>query len=103
MDFIALPAAGLPNTRQNIRLSVRERKKFWLGSGCQKIIVGVSFLIAAAVADGEAPKASLAKTSRAHSGKPVRTTGRYGQLEAGSRPRVAFARCAQSGGDYAFR
>ena len=70
MDFIALPAAGLPNTRQNIRLSVRERKKFWLGSGCQKIIVGVSFLIAAAVADGEAPKASLAKTSRAHSGKP---------------------------------
>ena len=63
--------AGLPNSRQNIRLSVRKRKKFWLRYGCQKVIVGVSFLIAAVVANGETAKASPARTSRAHSGKPA--------------------------------
>ena len=50
---------------------MRERKKFRFGSGCQKLIIGVSFLIAAIAADGEAPRASPAKTSRVHSGKPA--------------------------------
>ena len=50
---------------------MRERKKFWLGYGCRKVIVGVSFLIAATLADGEAPRASPAKISRGHSGKPA--------------------------------
>jgi tetratricopeptide (TPR) repeat protein len=50
---------------------VRERKKFSLGCGCQKVIIGVTLLISAVVADGEAPKASPAKVPRAHFGKPV--------------------------------
>jgi tetratricopeptide (TPR) repeat protein len=50
---------------------VRERKKFWLGGGGQKIVVGVSFLISALIVHGEASDASRAKNSR-HSGKPAR-------------------------------
>lgn len=50
---------------------MREQKKFWLGCCCRNISVAVSFLIAAVVADGEAPKASPAKISRSHPGKPA--------------------------------
>jgi tetratricopeptide (TPR) repeat protein len=50
---------------------VREQTKFWLGCGCQKVIIGVSLLISAVIAHGEPPKASPAKISRAHSGRPV--------------------------------
>lgn len=49
---------------------MREQKKFWLGCGCQKVIVAVTFLVSMVVADG-APKASPAKVPRVALGKTV--------------------------------
>ena len=50
---------------------MREQKTFWFGCGCRKVIVWVSFLIAAVVADGEGPKALPAKIPHAHPAKPA--------------------------------
>jgi tetratricopeptide (TPR) repeat protein len=50
---------------------VREQKTFWFGCVCRKVIVWVSFLIAAVVADGEGPKALPAKILHAHPAKPA--------------------------------
>lgn len=65
---------GLPVCRtraRKIRLRVREQKTFWFGCVCRKVIVWVSFLIAAVVADGEGPKALPAKILHAHPAKPA--------------------------------
>jgi tetratricopeptide (TPR) repeat protein len=65
---------GLPVCRtraRKIRLRVREQKTFWFGCVCRKVIVWVSFLIAAVVAEGEGPKALPAKILHAHPAKPA--------------------------------
>jgi tetratricopeptide (TPR) repeat protein len=49
---------------------VREQNRFWLGCGGSKVIVWVSFLIVAVVADAQAPGASPARIHRAHPAKP---------------------------------
>ena len=66
--------SGLPVCRiraRKISLSVREQERFWLGCGRRKVIVWISFLIAAVVADGEVPKGLPAKIPRAHPAKPA--------------------------------
>ncbi len=50
---------------------MREQKKFWLGCGCQKVVVAVAFLLSTVVADEGAPKASPTKIPRATLGKTV--------------------------------
>ncbi len=50
---------------------MREQKRFWLGCACRKVIVWISFLIAAVVADGEMPKGLPAKVARARPAKPA--------------------------------
>jgi tetratricopeptide (TPR) repeat protein len=65
---------GLPVCRtraRKIRLRVREQKTFWFGCVCRRVIVWVSFLIAAVVAEGEGPKALPAKIPHAHPAKPA--------------------------------
>jgi tetratricopeptide (TPR) repeat protein len=54
---------------RKIRLSVRERKKCWVCSVWPGIIFAISLLVAAAVADGQRPRASPAKIPRVHPGK----------------------------------
>ena len=54
------------NHAGKIRLSVREQKKCRV---CRKIVFALSFLVAATVAEAQAPKASPAKVPRARSGK----------------------------------
>src|SRR5262249_5068193 len=54
---------------RKIRLSVREQKECCVC--CRKLLFALSFLLAATVAEAQAPKASPAKVPRAHSGKAV--------------------------------
>ena len=48
-----------------------EQKKCCVCSACRKFLFALSFLVAATVAEAQAPKASPAKVPRAHPGKPV--------------------------------
>jgi len=50
---------------------VREQKKWCVCCACRKLLFALSFLVAATVAEAQAPKASPAKVPRAHPGKPV--------------------------------
>ena len=50
---------------------MREQNRFWLGCGCWKVIVLVSFLIASVVADAQVPGASPTRIHRAHPAKPT--------------------------------
>jgi tetratricopeptide (TPR) repeat protein len=50
---------------------VREQKKWCVCCACRKLLFALSFLIAATVAEAQAPKASPAKVPRAHPGKAV--------------------------------
>jgi tetratricopeptide (TPR) repeat protein len=70
---------------------VQEQKTFWLGCGCRKVIVWVSFLIAAVVADGEGPKALPAKIRHAHPAKPAARQ----DDSVGSKPASDLALCSQ--------
>jgi tetratricopeptide (TPR) repeat protein len=51
---------------------VSEQKKCCVCFAGGKLLFALSFLVAAAVAEAQAPKASPAKVSRAHPGKPVK-------------------------------
>ena len=48
-----------------------EQKKCCVCCACRKFLFALSFLVAATVAEAQAPKASPAKVPRAHPGKPV--------------------------------
>jgi len=50
---------------------VREQKKWCVCCACRKLLFALSFLVAATVAEAQAPKASPAKVPRAHPKKPV--------------------------------
>jgi tetratricopeptide (TPR) repeat protein len=50
---------------------VREQKKWCVCCAYPKLLFALSFLVAATVAEAQAPKASPAKVPRAHPGKPV--------------------------------
>ena len=50
---------------------MREQKKWCVCCACRKLLFALSFLVAATVAEAEAPKASPAKVPGAHPGKPV--------------------------------
>lgn len=50
---------------------MREQKKWCVCCACRKLLFALSFLVAATVAEAQAPKASPAKVPRAHPGKPV--------------------------------
>lgn len=50
---------------------MREQKKCGVCSACRKFFFALSFLVAATVAEGQAPKASPPKIPRAHPGKPI--------------------------------
>ena len=50
---------------------MRGRKKWCVCCAYRKLLFALSFLVAATVAEAQAPKASPAKVSRAHPGKPV--------------------------------
>jgi len=50
---------------------VREQKKFCVCCACRKLLFALSFLVAATVAEAQAPKASPAKVPRAHPVKPM--------------------------------
>ena len=50
---------------------MREQKKWCVCCACRKLLFVLSFLVAATVAEAQAPKASPAKVPRAHPGKPV--------------------------------
>jgi tetratricopeptide (TPR) repeat protein len=50
---------------------VREQKKWCVCCTCRKLLFALSFLVAATVAEAQAPRASPAKVSRAHPGKPI--------------------------------
>jgi tetratricopeptide (TPR) repeat protein len=50
---------------------VSEQKKCCVCCACRKFLFALSFLVAATVAEAQAPKASPAKVPRAHPGKPV--------------------------------
>ena len=50
---------------------MREQKRWCICYACRKLLFGLSFLVAATVAQAQAPKASPAKGPRAHPGKPV--------------------------------
>ena len=56
---------------RKIRLSVRERKKCWVCGVWPGIIFAINFLVCAAVADGQRPRASPAKIPRVPPGKPA--------------------------------
>ena len=49
---------------------MREQKKCCVCRACQKLLLALSFLVAATVVEAQAPKASPAKVPRAHPGKP---------------------------------
>ena len=48
-----------------------EQKKWWVCCTCRKLFFALSFLLAATVAEAQAPKASPAKVPRAHPVKPM--------------------------------
>ena len=50
---------------------MREQKKWCVCCACRKLLFALSFLVAATVAEAQAPKASPATVPRAHPGKPV--------------------------------
>jgi tetratricopeptide (TPR) repeat protein len=50
---------------------VREQKKCCVGRACRRLLFALSFLVAATVAEAQAPKASPAKVPRVHPGKAV--------------------------------
>jgi tetratricopeptide (TPR) repeat protein len=50
---------------------VSEQKKCCVCRACRKLLFALSFLLAATVAEAQAPKASPAKVARAHAAKPV--------------------------------
>ena len=50
---------------------MREQKKWCVCCACRKLLFTLSFLVAATVAEAQAPKASPAKVPRAHPGKPA--------------------------------
>jgi tetratricopeptide (TPR) repeat protein len=50
---------------------VREQKKYCVCRACRKLLFALSFLVAATVAEAQAPKASPAKVPRARPGKPL--------------------------------
>ena len=50
---------------------MREQKKWCVCCACRKLLFALSFLVAATVAEAQAPKASPAKVPRARPGKPV--------------------------------
>jgi len=50
---------------------VKKQKKCWVSSARLQIVFALSFFVAVTVAHAQAPKASPAKASRAHSGKAV--------------------------------
>ena len=50
---------------------MREQKKWSVCCACRKLLFALSFLVAATGAEAQAPKASPAKVSRAHPGKPT--------------------------------
>jgi tetratricopeptide (TPR) repeat protein len=50
---------------------VRERKKYCVCCACRRLLFGLSFLVAATIAEAQGPRASPAKVPRAHSGKPL--------------------------------
>ena len=50
---------------------MREQKKWCVCCACRKLLFVLSFLVAATVAEAQAPKGSPAKVPRAHPGKPV--------------------------------
>ena len=50
---------------------MREQKKWCVCCTCRKLLIALSFLVAATVAEAQAPKASPGKVSRAHPAKPI--------------------------------
>ena len=50
---------------------MREQKKCCVCRACRELLFALSFLVAATVAEAQAPKASPAKVPRVHPGKPV--------------------------------
>ena len=50
---------------------MREQKKYRVCRACRKVLFGLSFLVAATVAEAQAPKASPTRVPRAHAKKPV--------------------------------
>jgi tetratricopeptide (TPR) repeat protein len=50
---------------------VREQKKWCVWCACRKLLFGLTFLVAAMVAEAQAPKASPAKVPRAHPRKAI--------------------------------
>jgi tetratricopeptide (TPR) repeat protein len=63
---------GLPGCRtraKKIRLSVKERKESWARCACRNVVLGVSLLVAAVVADAQAPRALPPKVPRARTEK----------------------------------
>ncbi len=72
--MVFVRTAALPVCRthaRKIRLGVRERKKLWLGCGCQKVVAAVAILLSTVVVDDGAPKAVPAKVARAAPRKTV--------------------------------
>jgi tetratricopeptide (TPR) repeat protein len=50
---------------------VRDQKKWFVCCACRQLLVALSFVVAATVAEAQAPKASPARVPRARSAKPV--------------------------------
>jgi tetratricopeptide (TPR) repeat protein len=50
---------------------VREQKECWVCRACRRLLFALSFLVAATVAEAQAPKDSPAKVPRVHPGKSV--------------------------------
>jgi tetratricopeptide (TPR) repeat protein len=50
---------------------VREQKECWVCRACRRLLFALSFLVAATVAEAQAPKDSPAKAPRVHPGKSV--------------------------------
>src|SRR6185503_9094 len=72
-SHLLLPAKPQPllvcrTLARKISLSVREQKKWCV---CRKLLFGLTFLVAAMVAEAQAPKASPAKVPRAHPRKAI--------------------------------
>jgi tetratricopeptide (TPR) repeat protein len=67
-----LPLLPVCRTRAGkIRLSVREEKKSCVCCACRKLLFALSFLVAATLADAQAPKPPPVRVPRAHPGKSV--------------------------------
>src|SRR6476661_9094306 len=56
---------------RKIRLSVREQKKWCVCCACPKLVCALSLLVAATLAEAQAPRASPVKVPRAHPRKTV--------------------------------